>query len=271
MGVPVKFFTFVDSQADAGKLTAARLNGDFDPLYAALDPATGGLEDTNVKSGAKIVCTDRAHTVTGVWTFTTAPVLPAASVPNAALQTSVMLKTTYDTDADGQVEDADTVDGEHASAFADAAHNHNLNDLTEKSYNSLADKPTITGHALPVMALAFDPTDATTYYIGNQAASPTTASGRRIYIPKAGTLKVAYIHWLSGAPSNEDISIYIRLNNTSDTLIETIGDTAVTKVFNNAALSIAVVAGDYIEIKIVCPTWATNPTNVVLGGVVYIE
>jgi len=277
MGVPTKAYTFVDSQADAGKLTAARLNGDFDPLYACLDPATGGLEDTNVKAAAKIVCTDRAHTVTGVWTFTTAPVLPAGSVADSKLTSNVMLKTTYDADLDGRVGlavDSDTVDGSHAAAFAAAADNHNLNDLTEKSYNSLADKPTLTGYALTLTALTLASlADGSTYYFGSKAVAPSaTANHARVYIPKAGTIKAAYIYaycWTLG--SSENVSFYVRKNNTTDTLIETTALDGTDILIDNAALSIAVVAGDYIEIKIVCPTWVTNPGDVHFSGVVYIE
>ena len=54
-------------------------------------------------------------------------------------------------------------------------------------------------------------------------------------------------------------------------LIKTLGEAQEGHLFNNGSLSIAVVAGDYVEIKIVCPAWATNPVNVKLGGVVYIE
>ena len=275
MGVPSYFYTWVDSQTDAGKITAARLNGDFAPLYACLDPAVGGLEDTNVKAGAKIVCTDRAHTVTGVWTFTTAPVLPDASIADAKLSSNVMLKTTYDTDVDGQVEDADTVDGSHAAAFAAVAHNHNLNDLTEKSYNSLTDKPAAGAYALPLTALTFDPADNSTYHFGIQAAAPHLlgiGGVRRVYIPKTGSIKTARVYWYgTAAGSAEDISMYIRLNNTTDTLVKTVGESALGRLFDNASLNIAVVAGDYIEIKIVCPTWVTNPTGVLLGGIISIE
>jgi hypothetical protein len=266
----------MDSQADAGKLTAARLNGDFDPLYACLDPATGGLEDTNVKSGAKIVCTDRAHTVTGVWTFTTAPVLPAGSVADSKLTSNVMLKTTYDADLDGRVSlavDSDTVDGSHAAAFAAAAHNHNLNDLTEKSYASLTNKP-MMGMALAIGGgYAATVVDSSTYYLGNPYGPPTTDPAvRRMYCPMAGTIKVVYFYWYAQtAGSGDNISVYIRLNDTSDTLIATIGNTAASKVFSKTDLSIAVVQGDYYEIKVVCPAWATNPADVFLSGVVYIE
>lgn len=39
--------------------------------------------------------------------------------------------------------DADLLDGNHASAFSLTTHNHTLASLSEKSYNSLTDKPTI--------------------------------------------------------------------------------------------------------------------------------
>ena len=299
MGVPTKFYTWVDSQAAAGLFTAARLNGDFDPLYACLDPATGGLEDTNVKAGAKIVCTDRAHTVTGVWTFTTAPVLPAASIPNSALQTSVMLKTTYDTNADGVVEsavNADTVDGSHAAAFAVASYitsgtldGDRLPALsaTKKggapatgtpSGKFLRDDATwvaTSGMILPVLGgYISTTTDSWDYHFGcpYDASLDWNPDRHRVYIPRAGTIKVAYIAWYAVvAGSNENISVYVRLNNTTDTLVATVGNTANRKLFSNTGLSIAVVQGDYIEIKMVCPGWATNPTGVNLGGTVYIE
>lgn len=292
MGVPVKFFTFVDSQADAGKLTAARLNGDFDPLYASLDPATGGLEDTNVKAGAKIVCTDRVHTITAAWTFSVVPTI-----------SGMMLKSVYDTNDDGQVGDADMVDGEHAAAFADASHNHAGADINSGSLDGdrLA-APTTTkrggvkatgtpsgkflkdddtwsftgGIALAVVSAALvTPTDSYTYYFGGVADVPDAggqADRRRLYVPKAGTIMAAYIFWYAEtAGTGENVSVYIRLNNTSDTLIATIGNTAATKVFSKTDLSIAVAQGDYIEIKMVCPAWATNPATVHLGGSIYIE
>jgi hypothetical protein len=117
-------------------------------------------------------------------------------------------------------------------------------------------------------------TDASIYYAGCLAglAPGTTAALAKLYIPRAGTITKAYILWNAGtAGSAENISAYIRLNNTSDTLIATVGTSGASKEFSNTSLSIAVAAGDYIELKIACPTWATNPANVRIGGVVYIS
>jgi hypothetical protein len=65
--------------------------------------------------------------------------------------------------------------------------------------------------------------------------------------------------------------MYIRVNNTTDNLIQTLAITNNNRVWLNAALNIAVTAGDFIEIKEVQPTWATNPATVTRTGVIYIE
>ena len=100
----------------------------------------------------------------------------------------------------------------------------------------------------------------------------TTANVSKIYIRKAGTIKIAEIYCYSGtAGTGEAWSLYIRKNNTTDTLIKTLSVATSERVFTNSALSIAVAAGDYIEIKGVQPTWATNPLTTIYGGYIYIE
>ena len=123
-------------------------------------------------------------------------------------------------------------------------------------------------------SIALAPADATTYYFGGAFTNAliTTAAIRRLYIPKSGTIKAAYVTFSQTAGTAETSTISIRLNNTTDTAISAAitNDAAVT-TFNNTGLSIAVVAGDYIEIKWVTPTWATNPTAVVCNVITYIE
>jgi hypothetical protein len=72
------------------------------------------------------------------------------------------------------------------------------------------------------------------------------------------------------AGTNEAWACNIRLNNTTDTLVQSLSSSAGYRVWSNTGLSIAVVAGDYIEFKMVNPTWATNPANVRFGAAVYI-
>lgn len=128
-------------------------------------------------------------------------------------------------------------------------------------------------YAITLIAGAnFNPVDAVTYLWGVDTAVPLTTSIARVYIPKAGTITHATIRmYAATVGTNEDISVYLRLNGTTDTLIETLGAATNERVFNNEALSIAVAVGDYIEVKMVCPTWATNPAACKSNGVVVIE
>ena len=120
----------------------------------------------------------------------------------------------------------------------------------------------------------FNPADSTTYYFGYdfQAAPTTTAATyKKVYMPTNGTITNAYITWNGGVPTAEDLSIYIRKNNTTDYLIATIGTADAVKLFSNTNLSVPVAQGDYIELKIVCPAWVANPTTVVLSGTIQIQ
>ena len=130
------------------------------------------------------------------------------------------------------------------------------------------------GYALTVECLnQATTTDAQTIYWGSKnLAHQTAADIHRIYIPKAGTIKVCYAHFHSGtAGTAESWSLYIRKNNTTDTLVQTVGLSNAHRVFSNTGLSIAVVAGDYIELKEIQPTLATNPANVRRSAVIYVE
>jgi hypothetical protein len=129
------------------------------------------------------------------------------------------------------------------------------------------------GYTLSVQALTSSPTDAQTVYFGNLPKAPiTTANVSKVYIPKSGTIKRVDIYCYSGtAGTAEAWSLYVRLNNTTDTLIATLSLNTSERKFSNASLSIAVVAGDYIEIKSVQPTWATNPLTCIYGGTLYVE
>jgi hypothetical protein len=154
------------------------------------------------------------------------------------------------------------------------SHDHSGGDGAQIAYSGLSGLPTLLGYALNVSALSFDPTDGATYYCGNLGEAPdTSASYHRIYIPKAGTIKAAYITWhcVTEAGTSENVDVIIRLNNTTDTRIALYGTTLSFKVFSNTALNIAVAQGDYIEIKMIMPSFATNPLDVRIGGTIYIE
>lgn len=128
------------------------------------------------------------------------------------------------------------------------------------------------GYTLHVQALTSSPADGATVYFGQQPRAPGAVNLSRVYIRKAGTIKMANILCQSGtAGTAEAWSLYIRKNNTTDYLINTLTLGTAERVFANSALNIAVVAGDYIEIKSVQPTWATNPLTTIFGGYIYIE
>ena len=129
------------------------------------------------------------------------------------------------------------------------------------------------GYVINVQALTSSPTDGQTAYFGTLPKVPQTTGGRsKIYIRKAGTIKIVEIYCYSGtAGSSEAWSLYVRKNNSTDTLIATVNAATSERVFSNTGLNISVAVGDYIEIKMVNPAWVTNPLTTIFGGCVYIE
>ena len=131
----------------------------------------------------------------------------------------------------------------------------------------------VEGYPLYVQAISSGPTDAQTVYFGNRPVAPsTTAAINKIYIPKNGTINRVFITAMSGtAGTNETWSMYVRKNNTQDVLIRTIKSASNERRFLTTTLGLAVTTGDYIEIKGVQPTWATNPATTIYGGYVFVD
>ncbi len=130
-----------------------------------------------------------------------------------------------------------------------------------------------SNYTIAVQALTSNPVDAQTVYFGMLPKAPTTTANiSKIYVRATCTIKRAEIYCYSGtAGTNQAWSLYIRKNNTTDTLIATVSAATSERVFSNAALSIAMAANDYFEIKSVNPTWGTNPLTCIFGGYVVIE
>lgn len=122
-----------------------------------------------------------------------------------------------------------------------------------------------------------NPADGATYFIGPFVGSIvafTASNIPRIPIPKAGTVVRIDMHVAVGGTlgTTEQATASFRLNNTTDTTISAaVQFNAISQFFTSGVVSVAVVAGDYFEIKIVMPTFVTNPTSVVINGSVYIE
>ena len=143
------------------------------------------------------------------------------------------------------------------------------------SYNRASGKSVYyQGYTLQGGGASLSPADATSYFYGPHygQAPPTTGGFRRLYIPKSGTIKSCYLFFTNTvAGTSETSTIYIRVNNTTDnTVSSSITNDANPTIFNNTALSIAVVAGDFIELKWATPAWVTNPISV-FNWVIYIE
>ena len=119
-----------------------------------------------------------------------------------------------------------------------------------------------------VQALTSSPADGATAYFGNMPKAPTTTANiSKIYFRESGTITHAEIYNYSGtAGTNEAWSLYIRKNNTTDYLIATVSSATNERVFSNAAMTVPISAGDYVEIKMVNPTWVTNPLTCIFGG-----
>ncbi len=131
------------------------------------------------------------------------------------------------------------------------------------------------GYALQTTTPQFNPADATSYHSGVLISTvDSTGGGVRIGIPRNGTIDTVVLTFTNNgtAGSNETSSAYVRLNNTTDTLItSSIVTDQPAATYSGTNLGIAVVVGNYIEIKWTTPTYATNPTNVRVHSVVYLK
>lgn len=133
--------------------------------------------------------------------------------------------------------------------------------------------PEPSGYAINVQALTVTPTDGQTIYYGMLPKAPVTVAGTsKIMIRKPGTLKIGEIYNYSGtAGTAEPWSVYVRKNNTTDYLISTLAVSANERIFSNTALNVPLAIGDFVEVKEIQPTWATNPATCIRGGYLYVE
>lgn len=128
-------------------------------------------------------------------------------------------------------------------------------------------------YTLDFQALTSSVADGATIYFDQLPKAPTTTQGQsRIYIRKAGTIRQVNLRAFSGtAGTNEAWPCNVRLNNTGDTLIASVSLNTSERVWFNADLNLAVTTSDYIAIKCVNPTFATNPLTTIWGGYLVVE
>ncbi len=130
--------------------------------------------------------------------------------------------------------------------------------------------PKNRGYCLYLYTATGSPLDGQTRFMamgGGFASFGTSGSvaSNWLHIPKTGTITAmqGQITNSGTTGSSQTVTVYIRLNNTTDTTVtSSLTFNASATNFSNTALSIAVTAGDYVEIKMLFPTWTTNPTSV---------
>lgn len=134
------------------------------------------------------------------------------------------------------------------------------------------------GFFLPIFTTAlYSPLDGQTVFLG-MGFDPTTVAGvRRVRVPKTGRIIAAFLDATvyTTAGSGESTAVSVRVNNTTDVSVNTgLLHNALIPTnlsVSNLAMNQAVTAGDYIEMKLVYPTFVTNPVNVVYHGSVFIR
>lgn len=117
----------------------------------------------------------------------------------------------------------------------------------------------------------------TTYYFSNTIAPMTTNTGyRKLYAICISSFIRAIDFYLtsSNLPTTEDITVYIRVNDTTDYLIGTFNYTGASDKLHvtNYTLNIPLNRGDNYQIKMVmAAVFVTPAANVVGSGSVLVE
>jgi hypothetical protein len=118
------------------------------------------------------------------------------------------------------------------------------------------------------------PADSTIYYFGARVTTwgSTAATNIRIIMPIKGWIRHVQVSWLSTVnTTNEDIPMLLRVNDTTDYPVATVGLVDAVKVFNNNNIGISVEQGDFIHFKFTTPAWVTNPANVATHYIIELE
>ena len=105
---------------------------------------------------------------------------------------------------------------------------------------------------------------SSTYYLSTFFSPITftaaTAAYTNIFMAKAGTITACYGFVQSTTPgSAENVTIALRLNDTSNTNVTTTLQLDADRTFSNNALSLAVSAGNFIDVLMITPAWVLAP------------
>lgn len=131
------------------------------------------------------------------------------------------------------------------------------------------------GYVLFANSAIFSPTDATAYYFGSLwTYAPTNSDGaQKVFIPVSGVLDRVDISVtiITTYGSTELSSIYLRKNGTTDYLLSSVFNLSGNAAVNKTGLTVSVTAGDYVEIKWITPTWATNPAGLLVNATIHVS
>ena len=110
-------------------------------------------------------------------------------------------------------------------------------------------------------ASSSSPVDGQTVHFANYGVAPQTGwtDSHNIYIHRACLVTAVILQTSHVSGSGEDWPFYLRVNDTTDHLLFT--QSGATRQLAATGLSIALAAGDLVQVKAINPTWATNPTN----------
>ena len=185
-----------------------------------------------------------------------------------------MLKSQYDTDGDGKVNSADTADsvpwigvsGKPAT-FPPETHNHALANLTEKSYNSLTDKPTIpSAYTHPSTHSADIIVDGTTNkaYTATEKTKLTGLANTTIN-GKTGAIAKADIVAL-GIPASDTDTIYTHPGSGTNPHGTTKTDVALGSVQNYGIATQAEAQAGTSDVKYMTPLKTLQASPVAQGS-----
>ncbi len=211
-------------------------------------------------NGSQNIITAATGTILQGSGIAVAPTFSTATYPSTATGTGKILRS------DGTNFVATT------ATYPDTA-GANLNKLVSDGTNWSSASASGGANFLQCMGCAAgSPVDSTTYYLSFNSAITvtTTADARTRFIATVACTitKVYGVFTVAGTlGSNENCTLFLRKNNTTNTDISTsIQLTSASVTVSNTGLSISLAAGDYVSWGFTGPAWGTNPTNVSFAG-----
>ena len=121
----------------------------------------------------------------------------------------------------------------------------------------------------------FNPIDATTYNFSSYHASTpsTTIIGHQMVVPQNGTICCVDVTGFAGTVTgtNEALSLYVRVNDTTNYLVETVSAATVNRFWRNTNLNIPITTTDTFCLQLICPTWVTNPESLRFMGILVVN